>query len=165
MLFLSTSIYRFTSGPDIYHAAIAHQIRIEKWQEAVGLLLKYGSICDSKELKASLARCYLGAVIVCLYAEDVSQAIAVHNDCSNVSAYMSSPECKAANELLDGYSMGDIDAIKNAVIGNSCFEFLDVAIGRLAKKLPTGNLDELTYQMNNDGMGPDDDDELDDDLL
>lgn len=50
---------RATSAPDIFRQAIAHEVKNEEWELAVGLLLKLGLFCEEKKLSTTQNRSYL----------------------------------------------------------------------------------------------------------
>ena len=52
-----------------------------KFGEAVSLLLRFAVACQGLQLRSSLCKCYLGAVVVWLYAEAAAQAWAVYQVC------------------------------------------------------------------------------------
>ena len=52
----------------------AGEIRLAKYQEAISLLMRFGAACDRLGLRPCKA--YLGAIVVCLYAQDAQQAMA-----------------------------------------------------------------------------------------
>lgn len=66
------------------------QIRMAKYAEAVGLLLRFALACQSLQLTSSQCKAYLGAVVVWLFAENASEAWAVYQVCSFVASSTSS---------------------------------------------------------------------------
>lgn len=49
-----------------------------RYADAVGLLLRFALACHGVGLGVSQAKCYLGAVVVWLFAQDAAQAWAVY---------------------------------------------------------------------------------------
>ncbi|XP_077244605.1 gamma-soluble NSF attachment protein-like [Tasmannia lanceolata] len=92
---------------------------------------------------------YLSAIIVYLYAHDFKQAQKCHNDCSQIEAFLSSDQNHCASKLLSAYAEGDIEEIKR-VAQSSTISNLDHMIIRLARKLPTGDLDSLDLDAGKD---------------
>ena len=62
----------------------AGEIRLAKYQEAISLLMRFGAACDRLGLRPCKA--YLGAIVVCLYAQDAQQAMATLQVCWPLSA-------------------------------------------------------------------------------
>ena len=62
----------------------AGEIRLAKYQEAISLLMRFGAACDRLGLRPCKA--YLGAVVVCLFAQDAQQAMATLQVCLPPSA-------------------------------------------------------------------------------
>ncbi|XP_028556110.1 gamma-soluble NSF attachment protein [Dendrobium catenatum] len=82
---------------------------------------------------------YLSAIIVYLYLHDFKQAQKCYDDCTQVSAFLSSDQSRCASKLLSAYREGDVEEIKR-IAQSSIISHLDHAIIRLARKLPTGDL-------------------------
>jgi hypothetical protein len=81
-------------------------------------------------------------IIIYLYAHDFQQAQKCYNDCSEVQAFLNSDQNRCATKLLSAYEEGDAEEIKR--IGqSSAFNHLDHVVIRLARKLPTGDLQAI----------------------
>ncbi len=65
---------------DTFRAAAAAMVRSERYAEAVTVLLRHAGACDRTESYASLARCYLSAVVTYLAMGDVVGAEAGYYD-------------------------------------------------------------------------------------
>eukprot|EP00210_Caulerpa_lentillifera_P007886 g7527.t1 len=136
---------RFSIGPDLYRSVVSHEIRQENFKQAIQVLLKYASICEERGLHMSVARSYLGAIVISLYIEDVHEALAIFNDSSSIDTFLKSIEYTAAAELLNRYrGASSADEIKSFIKDGLAFQSLDTTVGRLALRLPTGNLGELS---------------------
>lgn len=61
----------------VYSVAAFH-IRAQQWSDAVMLLTRFASACDTANLRSSQCRAYLSAVVVLLYAQDTLQAFNVY---------------------------------------------------------------------------------------
>ncbi|GMH42835.1 hypothetical protein BSKO_10754 [Bryopsis sp. KO-2023] len=131
---------RGTSAPDIFRQVIGHELKQENWEEAAGLLLKFGAFCEEKKMAASQNRCYLGAVVVWLHAMDGRQAWLTFQDCISIASFANSEEGRAADRLIDAYRNDSADEIKQVIKKNACFQFLETPVGRLAVKLPNGDV-------------------------
>ncbi|KAH0451483.1 hypothetical protein IEQ34_018782 [Dendrobium chrysotoxum] len=127
---------------DLYHAATSIYIKLEKYIDAATSLLRWGVAADSCNAVHSQCKAYLSAIIVYLYLHDFKQAQKCYDDCTKVSAFLSSDQSRCASKLLSAYREGDVEEIKR-VAQSSIISHLDHAIIRLARKLPTGNLDGL----------------------
>jgi len=138
---------RFTIGPDVYRSATAHEIKRENWDSAASILFKFASTCTDRDLIASACRSYLGVIVIWLYAQNPEEAVSVLNDTSSIDMFLSSDEYKAAEGLVGAYRKGDVAAVKSVVANSTSFQFLDAAIGRLAKKLPVGDLAALSSKL------------------
>ena len=57
----------------------ANEIRLAKYPEAISLLMRFAAACDRLGLRPCKA--YLGAIVVCLYAQDAQQAMATLQVC------------------------------------------------------------------------------------
>lgn len=107
-----------------------------------------------------------GAVVLWLHAGNGVQALATFRDCSSIDSFYMAEEGRAAQRLIDAYKGSNPDDIKQVIKNNSCFQFLDACIGRLAMKLPREDVDKIASDMQNEGEGiqggdvDDDDDEL-----
>jgi len=65
---------------DTYRAAAAAMVRTERYGEAVTVLLRHAGACDRTGAGASLARCYLSAVVTYLAMGDPVGAEAGYYD-------------------------------------------------------------------------------------
>ncbi|GJN01741.1 hypothetical protein PR202_ga19031 [Eleusine coracana subsp. coracana] len=103
---------------------------------------------------------YLSAIVIYLYAHDFQQAQKCYNDCSEVQAFLNSDQNRCATKLLSAYEEGDTEEVKR--IGqSSAFNHLDHVVIRLARKLPTGDLQAI----NKDAAADDGEEALDEDDL
>ena len=124
---------------DLYRAAASIHIKLEKYEDAATVLLRWGLAADKCNAKNSQCKAYLSAIIVYLYMHDFRQAEKCYNDCSQTDAFIGSDQFRAASKLLSAYQEGDIEEIKR-VAQSSTISNLDHVIIRLARKLPTGEL-------------------------
>ncbi|RLM65257.1 gamma-soluble NSF attachment protein [Panicum miliaceum] len=127
---------------DLYRAAAALYIKMEKYSDAAAFFLRLGSAADKCNAMNSQCKAYLSAIIIYLYAHDFQQAQKCYNDCSEVQAFLNSDQNRCATKLLSAYEEGDAEEIKR--IGqSSAFNHLDHVVIRLARKLPTGDLQAI----------------------
>nr|CAB3488290.1 unnamed protein product [Digitaria exilis] len=127
---------------DLYRAAAALYIKMEKYSDAAAFFLRLGSAADKCNAINSQCKAYLSAIIIYLYAHDFQQAQKCYNDCSEVQAFLSSDQNRCAMKLLSAYEEGDAEEIKR--IGqSSAFNHLDHVVIRLARKLPTGDVQAI----------------------
>eukprot|EP00192_Tetraselmis_astigmatica_P014180 CAMPEP_0117672696 /NCGR_PEP_ID=MMETSP0804-20121206/14053_1 /TAXON_ID=1074897 /ORGANISM="Tetraselmis astigmatica, Strain CCMP880" /LENGTH=315 /DNA_ID=CAMNT_0005481337 /DNA_START=75 /DNA_END=1022 /DNA_ORIENTATION=- len=130
-------------NPDMYLEVINMAVRSKDWGRAVVLLLRFGEFCHNTNAHTSMAKCYLGAVVIQLYAGEAREAWATFQDVLGVDAFMTSSAAQAADRLFDAYRTCDADQVRDCVKSNPPFQHgLDNAIGRLAKKLPVGDLEK-----------------------
>jgi tetratricopeptide (TPR) repeat protein len=127
---------------DLYRAAAALYIKMEKYSDAAAFFLRLGSAADKCNALNSQCKAYLSVIIIYLYAHDFQQAQKCYNDCSEVQAFLNSDQNRCAMKLLSAYEEGDAEEIKR--IGqSSAFNHLDHVVIRLARKLPTGDLQAI----------------------
>ena len=131
---------RFSIGRDLYHSAVNHELKRERYEEAAALLMKFAAVCETRSLHVSVGRSYLGAIVIWLYRQNILEAENVLRDASGVESFQTSEEQKAARALLDTYRSGDAEAIRHVISDTVAFQFLDTCVGRLAQKLPTGDV-------------------------
>ncbi|BDA50046.1 probable gamma-soluble NSF attachment protein [Coccomyxa sp. Obi] len=132
---------------DLFRQAIGGQIRMAKYAEAVGLLLRFALACHSLQLTSSQCKAYLGAVVVWLFAENASEAWAVYQDAMGVDSFASSDGAFAAEALFDAYRSGDAEEVRKCIQTHSAFMELDNQIVRLAKKLPQGDVRQMAASL------------------
>jgi tetratricopeptide (TPR) repeat protein len=143
---------------DLYRAAAALYIKMEKYSDAAAFFLRLGSAADKCNAMNSQCKAYLSVIIIYLYAHDFQQAQKCYNDCSEVQAFLNSDQNRCAMKLLSAYEEGDAEEIKR--IGqSSAFNHLDHVVIRLARKLPTGDLQAIKKAAD-DGEGSLDEDDL-----
>lgn len=143
-------LFRFSFGPDLYRSVVSHEVNQGNFRLAVKLLLKFASVCEERGLHMSVARSYLGAIVVLLYIEDINEALLVFNDSSAVDTFRKSIEYSAASALLDHYRNARADEVRELTRSELAFQSLDTVVGRLALKLPVGDLVELTTGLQNE---------------
>jgi len=143
-----------------FRAAISFLARTGRYNDLVPMMLRFAVSCEQCKATSSMRKAYLGAVVVALYMEDLTLATQTYGDVSVVPGFSDSSECRAAERLILAYEEADVDAIKTTVQMHE-FTALDVAIARLARKLPRDEvkLQELA-QLANDGGPPLDEDDL-----
>lgn len=113
--------------------------------------------------ESSLFDC-IGAVVIWLHAGNGTQAVATFRDCMSIDSFSQSEEGRAAVRLIDAYKGNNQNDIKEVIKRNTCFQFLDACVGRLAVKLPKGNIERMANEMETGGAdmpggeGFDDDD-------
>ncbi|KIY98118.1 Gamma-soluble NSF attachment protein [Monoraphidium neglectum] len=125
---------------DVFRQAVACLVRNGKYGDAAGLLMRFGEACDSVGARSSQCKAYLGAVVAWLYAQDAREAWQVFQDAMGVDAFSSSDEAFAADALFLSYADGNAEKVKALVQSKAAFRQLDAAVGRLAVKLPIGDL-------------------------
>lgn len=154
-----------TRGQDIYRDVINHCVRSKQWDRAAEVLLRFGGVCDATGARQSMAKSYLGAVVVQLYAGLAQAAWATYQDCLAVDGFMSSDAAHAADRLFAAYRTGSAESVQGCVKSNGEFQYqLDNAVARLAKRLPTGDLKqqaaalggELAVNLTGDAAGQED---------
>ncbi|KAF7018431.1 unnamed protein product [Triticum aestivum] len=144
---------------DLYRAAASLYVKLEKYSDAAAFHLRLGSAADKCNAVNSQCKAYLSAIIIYLYAHDFQQAQKCYNDCSEVQGFLSSDQNRCAMKLLSAYEEGDAEEIKRAA-QSSAINHLDHVVIRLARKLPTGDLQAIKKD-----VGGDDGDSLDEDDL
>lgn len=144
---------------DLYRAATSVYIKLEKYEDAASTLLRWGLAADKCNAKNSQCKAYLSAIIVYLYTHDFKQAEQCYNDCSQTDAFMGSDQSRIGSRLLTAYTEGDIEEIKRVAQSNS-LSSLDHVIIKLARKLPTGNLDMVKAEAAGEEGGELDEDNL-----
>ncbi|KAK7247334.1 hypothetical protein RIF29_42215 [Crotalaria pallida] len=144
---------------DLYRAATSVYIKLEKYTDAASFMLKLGLAADKCNATNSQCKAYLGAIIVYLYAHDFKQAEKCYNDCSQIDAFIRSDENRCASKLLAAYTDGDIEEIKR-IAQSSIISNLDHMIIRLARKLPTGDVNALKANTANEEEQPLDENDL-----
>ncbi|KAF8408711.1 hypothetical protein HHK36_004775 [Tetracentron sinense] len=141
---------------DIYRDATSVYIKLERYTDAATFLLRWGLAADQCKAVNSQCKAYLSAVIVYLYVHDYKQAEKCYNDCSQIECFLRSDQNHCASKLLSAYADGDIEEIKrvaqSSTISNldhmSChsMEDMDETIIRLARKLPTGDVNAFKIE-------------------
>jgi len=159
-------------NPDLYRDAINMAVRTRRWDKAVGALMKFGLECSSTNALGSMAKAYLGAVVVQLYAEQPEEAWLTFQDVLAVDSFAVSDSAHAADRLFEAYRTGDPDKVRASVKESRVFQHgLDNSIARLAKQLPQGNLQKQaellgrSMQNSGGGGGEPEEDEIDEDDL
>uniref|UniRef100_A0A0E0PE50 Gamma-soluble NSF attachment protein n=1 Tax=Oryza rufipogon TaxID=4529 RepID=A0A0E0PE50_ORYRU len=135
---------------DLYRAAASLYVKLEKYSDAAATFLRLGSAADKCNAINSQCKGYLSAIIIYLYAHDFQQAQKCYNDCSEVQAFLNSDQNRCAMKLLSAYEEGDAEGIKQAA-QSSAIKHLDHVVIRLAKKLPTGDLQTIKKLADDDG--------------
>ncbi|XP_020595225.1 gamma-soluble NSF attachment protein [Phalaenopsis equestris] len=130
---------------ELYRAVTSIYIKLEKYIDAATSLLRWGVAADACNAVNSQCKAYLSAIIVYLYLHDFKQARKCYDDCTQIAAFLSSDQNRCASKLLSAYREGDIEEIKR-VAQSSPISHLDHVIIRLARKLPTGDLDGLKIE-------------------
>ncbi|OIW20837.1 hypothetical protein TanjilG_24305 [Lupinus angustifolius] len=144
---------------DLYRAATSVYIKIGKYTDAASFLLKLGLAADKCNAAYSQCKAYLGAIIVYLYAHDFKQAEKCYNGCSQIDAFLRSDENHCASKLLAAYTDGDIEEIKK-IAQSSTISNLDHMVIRLARKLPTGDVNASKANTANEDEKPLDENDL-----
>ncbi|KAK7359065.1 hypothetical protein VNO77_01011 [Canavalia gladiata] len=127
---------------DLYRAASNVYIKHEKYTDAASFLLRLGLAADKCNATNSQCKAYLSAIIVYLYAQDFNQAEKCYNDCSQIDGFLKSDQNRCASNLLVAFKDGDIEEIRR-LAQSSTISNLDHMIIRLARKLPTGDVNAL----------------------
>ncbi|KAK8930607.1 Gamma-soluble NSF attachment protein [Platanthera zijinensis] len=137
---------------DLYRSSTSIYIKLEKYMDAAIFLLRWGAAADKCNAVNSQCKAYLSAIIVYLYAHDFKQAQKCYNDCTQITAFLGSDQHRCASKLFSAYREGDVEEIQR-VAQSSAVSHLDHTIIRLARKLPTGDLEGIK-------AGAEDDDDL-----
>ncbi|KAH9604964.1 hypothetical protein KSS87_001781 [Heliosperma pusillum] len=144
---------------DLYREAASIYVKLEKYEDAAAILLRWGLAADKCNAKNSQCKAYLSAIIVYLFAHDFKQAEKCYNDCCQTDAFIGSDQFRDATKLLSAYREGDVEEIKR-LTQSGAVKHLDNVIIKLARKLPTGELDAIRADATED-FG----DDLDEDNL
>ncbi|KAG0478024.1 hypothetical protein HPP92_012743 [Vanilla planifolia] len=142
---------------DLYRSGTSIYIKLEKYTDAATFLLRWGVAAAACNAVNSQCKAYLSAIIVYLYVHDFRQAQKCYDDCTQVVAFLNSDQYRCASKLLSAYREGDAEEIKRAAQSNA-ISHLDHAIIRLARKLPTGDLEEIKVIASNEHEALDEDD-------
>lgn len=124
---------------DLYRDATSVYVKMERYTDAADFLLKWGLAADHCNAVNSQCKAYLSAIIVYLYVHDFSEARKCYYDCTQIDEFLNSDQNRCATKLIAAYEEGDADEIKR-VGQSSTISHLDHVIVRLARKLPTGDL-------------------------
>ncbi|KXZ43559.1 SNAPG1 protein [Gonium pectorale] len=147
---------------DAFRYAAAFLVKAGRWEDAVGVLMRFGAVSDKMGARHSQNKAYLGAVVVWLWAGDAARAWASFQDAMAVEAFAASEEAFAADALFEAYRENDPDAVARVVASKPLFKHLDHAVGRLAARLPNPasrlrrmarKLDKLMAAAAGDGEG------------
>ena len=80
---------------------------MQRYADAVNLLLRFAVVCDTTGATGSQCKCYLSAVVVWLFAGDASQAWAVYQvGCLPASCCSASDMSRACSFRLSNQSQG-----------------------------------------------------------
>lgn len=141
---------------ETYRAAMSLYLKRNRLLDAANMLLRWGLAADKSKAVHSQCKAYLSAIIVYLFANDLKQAEQCYNDCSQVDAFANNEHCSCAFEMLRAYREGDAEGIKHVVKSSSLISHLDHMIVRLAKQLPTGDVEALASSVENLNVADDD---------
>ncbi|MCO5608160.1 hypothetical protein L7F22_062366 [Adiantum nelumboides] len=141
---------------ETYRAAMSLYLKKERHLDAANMLLRWGLAADKSKAVHTQCKTYLSAIIVYLYAHDLKQAEQCYNDCSQVDAFANSEHFSCAFELLRAYREGDAEGIKHTVKSSNVIPHLDHMIVRLAKQLPSGDVEGLASGVDNLNLADDD---------
>ncbi|MCO5552098.1 hypothetical protein L7F22_005608 [Adiantum nelumboides] len=141
---------------ETYRAAMSLYLKKERHLDAANMLLRWGLAADKSKAVHTQCKTYLSAIIVYLYAHDLKQAEQCYNDCSQVDAFANSEHFSCAFELFRAYREGDAEGIKHTVKSSSVIPHLDHMIVRLAKQLPSGDVEGLASSVDNLNLEDDD---------
>ncbi|KAJ1386143.1 Tetratricopeptide-like helical domain superfamily [Sesbania bispinosa] len=144
---------------DIYRAITSVYIKHEKFTDAASFLLRLGLAADKCNATNSQCKAYLSAIIVHLYAQDFKQAEKCYNDCSQIDAFLRSDHNRCASKLLAAFRDADIEEIRR-ITQSGTISNLDHVIIRLARKLPTGDVNALKADTAKEEEQPLDEDDL-----
>ncbi|XP_020103669.1 gamma-soluble NSF attachment protein [Ananas comosus] len=142
---------------DLYRTAASVYVKLERYTDAATFHLRLGVAADKCNAVNSQCKAYLSAIIIYLYAHDFQQAQKCYNDCSQIEAFLNSDQNGCAMKLLSAYEEGDAEEIKR-VAHSSAISHLDHVIIRLARKLPTGDLQEIKKEAADDAEPLDEND-------
>lgn len=143
---------------DTYRAVANLYLKLERYSDAATVLLRWGLAADKCKAVHSQCRAYLSAIIVYLYAHDFKQAEQCYNDCFQIEVFSNSEQSDCAEKLLQAYREANIEEIKHLGQSKSAITNLDHMIIRLARKLPTGDLNAIVLSNAEEGEPFDEDD-------
>ncbi|PKA62113.1 Gamma-soluble NSF attachment protein [Apostasia shenzhenica] len=144
---------------DLYRAATSLYVKLEKYVDAANFLLRWGVAADKCNAVNSQCKAYLSAILVYLYAHDFAQAQKCYNDCTQIDAFLNSDQNRCASKLFSAYREGDVEEIKH-IAQSSPISHLDHVIIKLARKLPTGDLEGLKAEASDEQQEALDEDDL-----
>ncbi|AET04482.2 putative NSF attachment protein [Medicago truncatula] len=144
---------------DLYRASASVYIKHDKYTDAASFLLRLGVAADKCNAPNSQTKAYLSAIIVYLYGQDFKQAEKCYNDCSQIDGFLRSDHGRCASKLLGAFKDGDIEEIKR-ITQSSIISNLDHVIIRLARKLPTGDVNALKADTTKEEEEPLDENDL-----
>lgn len=136
------------TGMDVYREAIRFAVDKGLWNESHRLLLRFAAACARSRALNSLCKSYLGAVVVCLYDCQFTEAWSTHQDALQVEEFAVSEEARAAAALLHAYGNGDEQGIKSCIKERACFFHMEPSLARLAKRLPNGEIGAAVAALN-----------------
>ncbi|EFJ44524.1 hypothetical protein VOLCADRAFT_95241 [Volvox carteri f. nagariensis] len=122
---------------DSFRAAASFLLRLERWADAVEVLMRFGALSDKVGARNTQNKSYLGAVVTWLWAGDAEAAWATFQDAMHVESFESSEEAFAADALFEVYRLNDEAAITSLVKSRPIFKQLDSQVARLAVRLPS----------------------------
>uniref|UniRef100_A0A0D6R4D1 Gamma-soluble NSF attachment protein n=1 Tax=Araucaria cunninghamii TaxID=56994 RepID=A0A0D6R4D1_ARACU len=128
---------------DTYRAVTNLYLKLERFSDAATILVRWGLAADKCKAINSQCKAYLSAIIVYLYAHDFKQADQCYNDCSQIDVFSNSEQNYCAEKLLRAYREADVEEIKHITKSSSAISGLDHTIIRLARKLPTGDVNAV----------------------
>lgn len=135
-------------GAEIYREAIRFVVDNNLWDQAHRLLLRFAAVCARSRALNSLCKSYLGAIVICLYDAQSTEAWSTYQDALQVEEFTVSEEARAADALFHAYRNGDEQEIKTCIKERACFFHMDPPLARLAKKLPNGKVGALAADLN-----------------
>ncbi|KAJ7549130.1 hypothetical protein O6H91_07G041500 [Diphasiastrum complanatum] len=134
---------------DTYRAATNLYLKLQRFEDAANMLLRWGLAADKCKAIQSQCKAYLSAIITYLYAQDLKQAEQCHVDCTQIDVFLQSEQNACAEKLLQAYREADPEEIKYVVSKSSTIQHLDHMIIRLAKQLPTGDMKAIASASGN----------------
>eukprot|EP00803_Ostreobium_quekettii_P006047 evm.model.scf_430.6 EVM.evm.TU.scf_430.6 scf_430:45203-49543(-) len=150
---------KWSQSIDVFRGAVALDVQREEWDSAEGLLMRQAHACERAHAITSQCRAYVGSIVLGLYCGEAAQAWAVYQDVMVIPSFVKSEEASAVQELLAAYRSRSADAVRACVAKRAVFQHLDTAVGRLAAKLPTGDVEEMGRHLHSLGWQEGDEEE------
>mmetsp|Transcript_7053 Transcript_7053/g.14163 ORF Transcript_7053/g.14163 Transcript_7053/m.14163 type:complete len:489 (-) Transcript_7053:69-1535(-) len=123
---------------DTYRNTFNLVVRMRRWSDALQVLNKMIPVYKELNQTAGGFKLRLSAVIIQLQRNDLTAAKASFREGFDDTAYLSSDECAAAEDLLRAWEDMDEDAVRK-VIARPVFQFLEREVALVARDLSPFN--------------------------